>query len=211
VATDYYDEIVPGDVALSPAGDLVAFTVTTVVEKENKRHREVWMAHLKAGMPDGAPFRFSTPTDDSYAPRWSPDGTVLSFSSHRGKDPNDVWFVAVAQPGGEAHHIEGVTAPPIWSRDGKWIAFEKSPTERGEGVERPPHEGWIAPDAHSHTLDQKRFDGRVITAMHYKRDGTLDFLSDPSVRGKTQLFVVAATGGPARQITKTTFDVSGVS
>ena len=26
VATDYYKEIVPGDVALSPAGDLVAFT-----------------------------------------------------------------------------------------------------------------------------------------------------------------------------------------
>jgi dipeptidyl aminopeptidase/acylaminoacyl peptidase len=211
VATDYYDEIVPGDVALSPAGDFVAFTVTTVDEKENKRHREVWMARLKAGMADGAPFRFSTPTDDSYAPRWSPDGTVLSFSSHRGKDPNDVWFVAVAQPGGEAHHIEGVTAPPIWSRDGKWIAFEKSPSDRGEGVERPPHEGWIAPDAHSHTLDPKRFDGRVITALHYKRDGTLDFLPDPSVRGKTQLFVVAATGGPARQITKTTFDVSGVT
>ncbi len=40
VATDYYKEIVPGDVAISPAGDLVAFTVSTVVEKENRRHRE---------------------------------------------------------------------------------------------------------------------------------------------------------------------------
>jgi hypothetical protein len=41
VATDYYKEIVPSDVAIAPAGDLVAFTVSTVIEKENKRHREI--------------------------------------------------------------------------------------------------------------------------------------------------------------------------
>ena len=212
VATDYYKEIVPGDVAMSPAGDLVAFTVTTVVEKENRRHREVWVARMKNGMPDGAPFRFSDPTDDSSVPRWSPDGAVLSFTSRRGKDPNDVWFVAVAQPGGEAHHIEGVTGHPIWSRDGKWIAFEKSPSERAdEGEPRNPHEGWIAADAHSHTLDAKRFDGRVITSTRYKRDGTLELLPDPSVHAKTQLFVVPATGGTPRQVTKTAFDVGGVT
>jgi dipeptidyl aminopeptidase/acylaminoacyl peptidase len=206
VATDYYKEVVPGDVAISPTGDLVAFTVSTVVEKENRRHREVWMTRVKGGAPDGAPFRFSDPTADSSAPRWSPDGTLLSFTSHRGKDPNDVWFVRVAQPGGEAHHIDGVTAPPIWSRDGKWIAFQKSPSAAEEGEPRNPHEGWIAADAHSHTLDPKRFDGRVITAVHYKRDGTLDLLPDPSIKAKTQIFVVPAEGGTPRQLTKTMFD-----
>src|SRR5581483_4157117 len=115
VATDYYKEVVPSEVALSPAGDLVAFTVTTVVEKENKRHREIWMVRLKNGAPDGAPFRFTDPTTESSSPRWSPDGSVLSFTSHRGKDPNDIWFVSVAQPAGEARHIDGVTSPPIWS------------------------------------------------------------------------------------------------
>jgi dipeptidyl aminopeptidase/acylaminoacyl peptidase len=210
VATDYYKEIVPGDVALSPAGDLVAFTVTSVVEKENRRQREVWMARVKNGMLDGAPFRFTSPTDDSSAPRWSPDGAVLSFASKRGKDLNDVWFVSVAQPSGEAHHIEGVMAAPIWSRDGKWIAFEKSPSTRSEeGEARNPHEGWIAADAHSHTLDAKRFDGRVLTSMRYKRDGTLEFLPDPAIHAKTQLYVVPAEGGTPRQLTKTTFDVSG--
>jgi len=207
VATDYYKEIVPGDVALSPAGDLVAFTVSSVIEKDNRRHREIWMARIKGGLPDGAPFRFTDPTDDSYGPRWSPDGAILSFTSKRGKDPNDVWFVNVAQPGGEAHHIEGVDAQPIWSRDGKWIAYEKSPSTHDEGEARNPREGWIAPDAHSHTLDPKRFDGRVITAVHYKRDGTLDLLPDPSVHAKTQLFVVAASGGSPTQLTRVKFEV----
>jgi dipeptidyl aminopeptidase/acylaminoacyl peptidase len=205
VAADYYKEIVPGDVAISPPGDLVAFTVTTVVETENRRHREIWMARVKGGVPDGAPFRFSDPTVDSSAPRWSPDGSVLSFTSHRGKDPNDIWFVNVGQPGGEARHIDGVTASPIWSRDGQWIAFEQSPA--GEAAEpKNPHEGWIAKDAHSHTLDPKRFDGRVITSVRYKRDGTLDLLPDPAMHPKAQIFVVPAAGGTARQLTTGTFD-----
>src|SRR5262245_6831882 len=212
IVPDYYREVVVSDVAMSPAGNLVAFTVTTVVEKDNKRHREVWMLRLKNGGPDGAPYRFTDPTDDSSGPRWSPDGSILSFTSRRGKDTNDVWFVNVAQAGGEAHHVEGVTAPPIWSRDGKWIAFEKSPSSRKEDDDtpRPAREGWIAPDARSHTLDAKRFDGRVITNMRYKRDGTLDFLPDPSLRQKAQLFVVPAEGGQAKQVTHTTFDVGSI-
>ena len=212
---DYYREVVVSDVALSPAGDLVAFTVTTVVEKENRRHREVWLERLRNGAPDGEPFRFTDPTDDSSAPRWSPDGKILAFTSHRGKDSNEIWFVNVAQPAGEARHIEGVTGAPVWSRDGKWIVFEKSPSNRSDDTESTtPHErreGWIAADARTHTLDAKRFDGRVITSIRYKRDGTLDFLPDPAIRQKMQIFVVAADGGHARQVTHTAFDVNSLA
>jgi dipeptidyl aminopeptidase/acylaminoacyl peptidase len=50
----------------------------------------------------------------------------------------------------------------------------------------------------------------VITAIRYKRDGTLTLLPDPALRKKSQLFVVVAAGGEPRQLTNTPFDVGGV-
>ena len=78
---DYYDLVTVGDVAVSPEGDLVAFTVTRTLEEENRRRREIWMQALANGRPEGDPYSFSAPTEDSYAPRWSPDGSLLSFTS----------------------------------------------------------------------------------------------------------------------------------
>lgn len=206
---DFYREIGVGDVALSPDASMVAFTVTTIEEEENARHREIWLQRLVDGRADGEPFRFSSPTEESSGPRWSPDGRLLSFTSRRGDDENSTWFVRISAAGGEAHHIKGVDAAPIWSPDGNWIAFTRAP-EDPDGEESPEREGWISPDAISNTLDAQRFDGRVITSTRYKRDGSLQFLPDPSIRDKRQLFIVSAAGGEPVQLTETPFDVGGV-
>ena len=71
-----------------------------------------------------------------------------------------------------------------WSHDGKWIAFEK--------LRHPPTKGRPATQARrvggrrreEPYARPKRFDGRVITSVHYKRDGTLDLLPDPSIHRK---------------------------
>ena len=68
---DYYDIVTVDAVAVSPAGDLVAFTVTHVLEEENHRQRELWMQPLENGRPDGEAYRFTDPTEDSYSPIWS--------------------------------------------------------------------------------------------------------------------------------------------
>ena len=205
---DFYQERTVSNVATSPRGDLVAFVVTSINEAENKRHREIWMQRVQGGRAQGEPFRFTDPTAESTGPRWSPDGSLLSFSSKRGQDKNSIWFVRVDPPGGEAFHLEGVDASPIWSPDGQWIAFTRSPASDDE--EKPkPRKGWIASNAISNTLDSKRFDGRVVTSTRYKRDGTLTFIPDPAIRQKIQLFVVDADGGEAKQLTSLPFDVRG--
>ena len=210
----YYRLVGVGEVAVSPAGAYVAFTVTTVVEDENRRHREVWLQPLANGRPDGDPFPVTSPNEESSGPRWSPDGSLLAFSSSRGDDPNPVWFLRVDGPGGEAFHVEGVDGPPVWSPDGSRIAFVKAPEARPEarGSEeqgRAARKGWIAPDAVSRTLDAERFDGRVITSMRYKRDGRLAFQPHYLTQEKRQLMVVDAEGGSPRQVTRVSFNAGG--
>src|SRR5213595_2140797 len=67
---DWYRVTTVGSPATSPDGKRVAFTVTTVREAENKRHSEVWVAPLAGGEPT----RYTSPSTESTAPRWSPDG-----------------------------------------------------------------------------------------------------------------------------------------
>jgi dipeptidyl aminopeptidase/acylaminoacyl peptidase len=214
---DYYRMTFIGDVEVAPDGGFVAFTVTTVDEQENRRRRAVWLQPLRGGQPAGEAFRFTEPTNDASAPRWSPDGALLSFTSRRGRDPNTTWFARVRGPGGEAFRIEGVAGPPVWSPDGRWIAFVRSGDDDDEADERggerggrgAERRGWIAPDAVTTTLDARRFDGRVVTSMRYKRDGTLGFLGHHATRPRAQLHVVPAGGGEARRVTDLAFDVRG--
>ena len=206
--TDYYRIVDVSQPAMSPTGAYVAFTVTHVIEEENRRHREVWLQPLSGGRPDGEAIRFSDPTSESSDPAWSPDGSLLSFRSMRGDDPNRIWFLRVDGPGGEAFHIDGVEGAPVWSPNGQSIAFARGGEEDGDdGDEGNMH---IAPDAVTSTLDDERFDGHVITAMGYKRDGVHTLLPHYSLREKTQLYVVSAEGGTARRLTDLDFDVGGV-
>lgn len=209
---DYYDLHTVSDVSVSPQGDKVAFTVTTVVEAENRRHREIWLQRLEDGEPIGDPYRLTLPTEEARGPVFSPDGSLLAFTSRRGEDPNTTWFLRLDGTGGEAFHIEGVEGTPLWSPDGVRIAYVRVPDDDEDpAAEASSREGRIAPDAVSRTLDPDRFDGRVITSDRYKRDGTSDLLPHPSVRGKAQLFVVEAAGGEPRQLTRAAFEVKDVT
>ena len=73
--------------AMSPDGRQVAFTVTTVNERENKRHQEVWMVPTAGG--DAV--RYTAPGYESSGPRFSHDGKYLLFSSSRPGGTGNTW------------------------------------------------------------------------------------------------------------------------
>src|SRR5262249_14888036 len=77
---DYYAFEFLGDPHISPDGKLVAYVVTTVDQKQNRRHSSIWMAALDGSR---APWQFTTSPQSSSSPRWSPEGKYLAFISSR--------------------------------------------------------------------------------------------------------------------------------
>ena len=110
------------DPQCSPEGRAVAFVVSTTDVKEDKTHSHVWMVGI-----DGAGERQVTSSQDSEsAPKFSPDGKYLSFTSSRpGKAKgNQVWLLD--RGGGEAFQltsVKGRLQGYEWSPDSTRLAL----------------------------------------------------------------------------------------
>src|SRR6266700_3914516 len=68
-------------------------------------------------------FRYTSPATEASNPVWSPDGSLLAFTSKREGFDDDVWFLRTTAPGGEAFQARGVHATPVFSGDGKWLLY----------------------------------------------------------------------------------------
>lgn len=196
-ATDYYQLAGVAAPALSPDGRYVAYTVTTVVEDKDRRHSEIWLART-----DGSakPFRLTNPTTEAAAPVWSPDGALLAFTSRREGAPDNVWFLRMQGPGGEAFQIPGVKAAPRFSPDGQTILF----AWQGEEPESLKSQTWrsrVSPTAISRGADPKRFDGRLYTSLPFKADER-GYLAPRETRRTSHLHTVPVAGGTPRQLTR---------
>ncbi|HRQ78669.1 MAG TPA: S9 family peptidase [Gemmatimonadaceae bacterium] len=194
--------------AMSPDGRQVAFTVTTVNERENKRHQEVWVVPTAGGEP----VRYTAPGFESSNPRFSPDGKYLLFSSQRPGGRGNTWAIRMDAPSGEATQIEQYPNGS-WTRDQKLVVFtspaaaDSAPAASGPDpfarmlpTARPPFGAITKP------VDPARFDGRHITTSRYKANGA-GFLpgprSAPQVRPQ-QLFT-QVPGAERQQLTNTAY------
>ena len=111
-----------GDPQISPDGNWVAYTLSTVDSVKNKRNSDIWMVSW-----DGKESIQLTHTPDGESqPRWSPDGKYLSFvSSRSGLTSSQIWLMD--RRGGEAKQLtdlkKGDLSDCAWSPDGKKIAL----------------------------------------------------------------------------------------
>src|SRR4051812_30375146 len=131
-AEDYYGFEALGDPRFSPDGSTIAFVVTTVDQKQNRRRSTIWSV---AADGSGGPVALTTAPQSSNSPRWSPDGTAIAFLSAR-PGPADaadtprtqIWLLPLngGEPRRVTNLLNGVTSFQ-WSPDGtKFAAVSRS-------------------------------------------------------------------------------------
>jgi len=102
---DYFSFQFISDAHLSPDAKIVAYVVTTIDQKKNRRDSAIWLLPVDGS---ASPRRLSAEGFNSSAPRWSPDGKTLAFVSTRSSDtagtdaPKSQIYLLPMTAGGEA-------------------------------------------------------------------------------------------------------------
>jgi len=128
---DLFDFVWIANPQLAPDGSRVAFTRVVVDEKRTGYETSIWTV---ATSGKESPVRLTNGKHDAH-PRWSPDGIRLAFVRAGEKDdsgkPRPPQIALLSMAGGEARVITDLpkgASNPVWSPDGKRIAFVSSTT-----------------------------------------------------------------------------------
>lgn len=161
---DLFDFTWVADPQISPDGATVAFVKVSVNAKKDGYDTSIW-AVSTTGSED--PHRMTSGIRDS-TPRWSPDGRFLTFVRVTDKDgrPDSPQLFMLSMAGGDSWQFTNLTrgaGGPIWSPDGKWIAFGNS--QNAEEVARAGKPAPTPGDGHDS-------DVRVITRAVYRSNGS---------------------------------------
>lgn len=189
---DVFDLQWVSDPQISPDGRSIAYVRMRMDTKTDKPHGVIWLTGA-----DGRHSRPLSSSDHSMRPRWSPDGARIAYIG-TGSDGSNQLFMYWTDSNVTAaisHFTESPTSL-AWSPDGRWLAFTMPvPAERKplkvELPEAPKGAKWADPP-------------KLIDRMVFRADGE-GYLPNSF----SQLFVVAADGGGARQLTHGDYDHEG--
>ena len=124
---DLFEIRMVADPQVSPDGRRVAFVVSTLDREANRYRSSIWMA---SSIGDEEPYQFTNGGGLDSSPRWSPDGSRLTFLSDR-SGKNQIHVMAV--DGGESEQITDGDDPPSeiqWSPDSSSVFFVRRAGER---------------------------------------------------------------------------------
>jgi Tol biopolymer transport system component len=158
-----------GSPAISPDGQLVAFTIRETNWDDNAYETEIWIAEAATGQSR----QLTNARKSSLQPVWSPDGGSLGFISDRdGK--RQVFRIALR--GGEAERLtngeEGVNSF-AWSPDGTQIAFTMTEPTTAAMKEREKNWGDIKIEdqdqryTHLHVFDVATRTTKALTTGNF--------------------------------------------
>lgn len=189
---DVFDLQWAADPQISPDGRSIAYVRMGMDIKTDRARGVVWLMGA-----DGGHARPLSGADNSSRPRWSPDGTRIAYLGV-GSDGSKQLFMYWAENGVTAaiSHFTESPSSLTWSPDSRSLAFTMStPAERKplkvDVPEAPKGAKWADPP-------------KLIDRMVFRIDGE-GYLPN----AYSQLFVVSADGGAARQLTHGDFDTDG--
>src|SRR5713226_4220194 len=180
------------DPQLSPDAQSVAYTVKTLLLKEDKSEERIWSEPTSGG--DAIPLTVEGVS--SSHPRWSPDGKYLAFLSARNQGKTQVWILN--RSGGEAQRLTGTPQDVddfVWSPDStRLVLILRDPSE--EELAAAKTKDKEKDDADDKGKKPKTKKTWVIDRLQFKVDevGYLD-------RRRTHLYVLDLAAKNLTQIT----------
>src|SRR2546423_12089381 len=92
---DYFAFEFAGDPRVSPDGSLIAYVLTTVDQRQNRRQSQIWIASTDGSL---APRQFTTRPKPSTPPRGSPEGRSRAFRPARpSSSEGNTWTQTTSQ------------------------------------------------------------------------------------------------------------------
>jgi len=183
-----YDLQIVSDPQISPDGRTIAFGLQRVVQKTEKKYRNLWLVPVDGG--EAHQFTYGDQTDRD--PRWSPDGQSIAFLSNRLDEKQEQLFI-ISFNGGEAR--------PLTKLQGSFAGFEWAPDGRSLVCQFRLQDEEVREREADEQKKKLGIVSRHITSLEYKLDGA-GYLPQE----KWQVWTIDAASGEAKQLTSGQYD-----